>query len=253
LAVLPAFNTRRAEATALWRTPTGFVAGLCTCLYQVCFFMGVQRAGVAIGTLAAIGSGPVLTGLLARWLLAERPGRAWLAATGLCLGGLAMLVLGGGARGQADALGILLAVLAGLSYATYTVLAKQQLEAGHDPSAVMAAAFGLGGLLSVPVLATQPLGWATTGEGAALAVYLGLVTTTIAYPLFVRGLLVLPAGPVTTLMLAEPVVATMLGITVLDERLSWLGGVGAGLVLLGLLVQGRGAAPGAPSPEGVVA
>jgi hypothetical protein len=36
------------------------------------------------------------------------------------------------------------------------------------------------------------------------------------------------------------VVATALGIAVLDERLSALGGVGAGLVLVGLLVQGRG-------------
>ena len=76
----------------------------------------------------------------------------------------------------------------------------------------------------------------------ALALYLGLVTLTLAYLLFVRGLAVLPAGPVTTPMLAEPVVATAQGIVVLDERLSALGGIGAGLVLVGLLVQGRGAA-----------
>lgn len=48
-------------------------------------------------------------------------------------------MLGGGAAGHADALGILLALLAGLGYAAYTVLAKQQLDAGHAPSAVMAA------------------------------------------------------------------------------------------------------------------
>jgi drug/metabolite transporter, DME family len=252
LAVLPVVGARRAEALVLWRTPTGLVAGLCTALYQICFFAGVQQAGVAAGTLAAIGSGPVLTGLLARWLLSEHPGRAWLAATGLCLAGLALLVLGGGASGRADTLGIILALLAGVAYAAYTVLAKQQLDAGHAPSAVMTAAFGLGGLLSVPLLLTQPLGWFTTGEGVALALYLGLVTTTLAYLLFVRGLAVLPAGPVTTLMLAEPVVATALGIVVLDERLSALGGIGAGLVLVGLLVQGRGATSGSPAPEGVV-
>lgn len=252
LAVLPLVGARRADVLALWRTPTGLVAGACTGLYQVCFFAGVQRAGVAIGTLAAIGSGPVLTGLLARWLLGDRPGRTWLAATGLCLAGLTLLVLGGGAAGRPGALGIVLAVLAGLSYAAYTVLAKQQLDAGHAPSAVMAAAFGLGGLLSLPVLSTQPLDWLTTREGLALALYLGLVTTTLAYLLFVRGLAVLRAGPVTTLMLAEPVVATTLGIVVLDERLSALGGIGAGLVLVGLLVQGRGAAARLPAPEGVV-
>jgi drug/metabolite transporter, DME family len=251
LAVLPAVGARRSEAVALWRTPTGVVAGVCTALYQVCFFAGVERAGVAVGTLVAIGSGPVLAGLLARSLLAERAAQAWLAATGLCLGGLGLLVLGGGAPGRPDPIGIVLALLAGASYAAYTVLAKQQLEAGHAAAAVMAAAFGLGGVLSVPLVVTQPLGWATTGDGVALALYLGLVTTAVAYLLFVRGLAVLPTGPVTTLVLAEPVVATALGVLVVDERLTAPGGIGAGLVLLGLLVQGRGATSRSPAAEDV--
>ena len=242
LAVLEAVGARRAEAVVLWRTPAGLIAGVCTALYQVFFFAAVQRAGVAAGTLAAIGSGPVLAGLLARAVLGERPGRAWLVATGLCLAGLALLVAGGGASERADVLGVTLALLAGLAYAAYTVLAKWQLSAGHNPSAIMAAAFGLGGLLLIPLLATQPLGWLTEPRGTALALYLGLVTTTLAYLLFVRGLAVLPAGPVTTLMLAEPVVATALGMAVLGERLTGVRGVGAGLLLLGLLMQGRGAA-----------
>jgi DME family drug/metabolite transporter len=253
LVVLPAVGARHADVVALWRTRGGLAAGVCAGLYQVCFFAGVQRAGVAIGTLAAIGSGPVLTGMLARWLLGDRPGRTWLVATGVCLAGLAVLVLGGGASGRADALGTLLAVLAGLAYAAYTVLAKQQLDSGHRPSAVMASAFGLGGLLSVPVLLTQPLGWLATADGVALALYLGLVTTTVAYLLFVRGLAVLPAGPVTTLVLAEPVVATTLGVLVLGERLSPLGAAGAVLVLVGLLLQGLGAARSRPTPQRVAA
>jgi DME family drug/metabolite transporter len=74
--------------------------------------------------------------------------------------------------------------------------------------------------------------------GWTLAGYLGLVTTTIAYLLFGRGLAVLAAGPVTTLVLAEPLVATALGVGVLDERLPALGATGAGLVLAGLALQG---------------
>ncbi len=127
---------------------------------------------------------------------------------------------------------------------------SRQLDAGHAPAAVMAAAFGLGGLLSLPLLASQPLAWATTGSGVLLALYLGLVTTTLGYLLFVRGLAGLQAGPVTTLMLAEPVVATGLGVTVLGERLTALGALGGVLVLVGLLVQGRGAATAVPAPEG---
>lgn len=159
LMVLPLVGGRRREAIRLWRTPSGAAMGVCTALYQVSFFAAVQQAGVAIGTLAAIGSGPVLAGLLARFLLGERPRLSWVLATGLCLVGLTLLVTGGGGTQQVDLGGVALALLAGLSYAGYTVLAKRQLSAGHEPSTVMAAAFGLGGLLLVPLLVTQPMAW----------------------------------------------------------------------------------------------
>ncbi|HVM27729.1 MAG TPA: EamA family transporter [Mycobacteriales bacterium] len=239
LAVLPLLGHRVRDAVALWRTPAGLGAGAFTALYQVSFFAGVERAGVALGTLAAIGSGPVLAGLLARFLLGERPGRAWAAATALCLVGLTLLVLEGGS-GDADVVGVLLALIAGLGYAAYTVLAKSMMGRGAASAPVMAAAFGLGGLLLAPVLLLQPTAWLATPGGLVTALYLGLVTTTLAYVLFGRGLAVLPAGPVTTLVLAEPVVATALGTTVLGERLGLAGALGAGLVLVGLLVQGRG-------------
>ncbi|GAA4881560.1 DMT family transporter [Serinicoccus chungangensis] len=248
LAILPLVGGRRAEAIRLWRTPAGATAGVCTALFQVFFFAAVHQTGVAVGTLTAIGSGPVLAGLLARFVLGERPGRSWLIATGLCLLGLTLLVAGGGDAQRVDVLGVALALLAGLAYAGYTVLAKRQLTDGHEPSTVIAAAFGLGGLLLVPLLLTQPLAWLTEPRGVGIAFHLGLVTTTLAYLFFIRGLAVLPAGPTATLMLAEPVVATTLGIVVLHERLPLISAAGVGLLLGGLLLQGLGTATGKRGP-----
>ena len=244
LAVLPLLGARPGAAAALWRTPLGLLAGACTALYQACFFAGVERAGVALGTLVTIGSGPVFAGLLAAVALRERPGRAWAAATALCVAGLALLT-GGGGRGEP--VGVLLALTSGLAYAAYTVAAKALLDRGAGSAQVMASAFGLGGLLLLPVLLTQPLAWLATPGGVALAGYLGLVTTALAYVLFGRGLAVLPAGPVTTLVLAEPLVAAALGVVLLDERLAASGVLGAALVLAGLLLQGAAAGrrPGA--------
>lgn len=239
LLLLPLLGGRRRSAVHLWRTPAGLAAGVCTALYQVCFFAGVDRAGVALGTLVTIGSGPVFAGLLAAALLRERPQRAWLLATALCVSGLGLL---SGTGKEADLLGVLLALLAGLAYAAYTVAAKHLMTGGTGSTQVMASAFGLGGLLLLPVLALQPLAWLATAGGVALAGYLGLITTTVAYVLFGRGLALLPAGPVTTLVLAEPLVATALGVGLLDERLPAAGAVGALLVLAGLVLQGVAAA-----------
>ncbi len=235
LLVLPLLGGRTAGAVRLWRTRAGLAAGACTALYQLCFFAAVDRTGVALGTLVTIGSGPVFAGLLAAVLLRERPERAWVAATALCIAGLALL---SGTGGDLEPLGVLLALLSGFGYAAYTVAAKHLMTGGALSSEVMASAFGLGGVLLLPVLATQPLGWLGGPGGVALAAYLGLVTTTLAYVLFGRGLALLPAGPVTTLVLAEPLVATALGVGLLDERLATAGVVGALLVLSGLVLQG---------------
>ena len=243
LVVLPLLGGRPGRAVALWRSPLGLAAGVCTALYQVCFFAAVHGAGVALGTLVTIGGGPVFAGLLARALLGERPARSWLTATALCVAGLALLSAEGVGHSGVQAYGLVLALGAGLAYAAYTVAAKQLISTGYASSTVMASAFGLGGLLLVPVLLYQPLGWLSTPSGVALAAYLGLMTTTLAYVLFGRGLAILPAGPVTTLVLAEPLVATLLGVSLLDERLAPVGLTGAALVLAGLALQGLAASP----------
>nr|BFE85683.1 hypothetical protein GCM10020093_082840 [Planobispora longispora] len=65
--------------------------------YQLCYFAAVSRTGVAIGTVVAIGSGPIFTGLLS-WL-ADRvaPTRRWAGATAAAVAGCAVLT-GGAAR-----------------------------------------------------------------------------------------------------------------------------------------------------------
>lgn len=251
LLALPLIGGRLTRAVALWRTPVGLVAGVCTALYQVCFFAAVDRAGVALGTLVTIGSGPVVAGLLALFVLRETPTRSWVVATGLCLLGLGLLAVTGGTQVGGRVVGVLLALGAGAAYAAYTVASRQLMVRGEPSATVMGSAFGLGGLLLLPVLATQPVAWLGQPPGLALTAYLGVLATGLAYVLFGRGLAVLPAAPVTTLVLAEPVVAALLGVTLLGERLSPVALAGAGLVLAGLVLQGAVAARRTrdPAPE----
>jgi DME family drug/metabolite transporter len=236
----------RAAAGPWARGPLA-VGALGVAAYQLCFFAAVKDTGVAVGTVVALGSAPALAGL-GGWLLDRRaPGRAWAGATALACAGIALLALAGGGS-EVSVPGVALALGAGASYAAFTLASKRLLDAGHAVEPVMARTFGFGAILLVPVLLLGDVGWVATPGGIAMALWLGLVPTAIAYVLFANGLRALPANEVATLTLGEPVTATILGAVVLAER----PGVGAiaGIVLilggLAVLAIPRRTAAGGP-------
>jgi DME family drug/metabolite transporter len=87
----------------------------------------------------------------------------------------------------------------------------------------------------------------------ALVAWLGPVTVALAYWLYVAGLRRLTAATAATLSLAEPLVATALGIGILRERLSLPIAAGTLLLLGGLVlvsVPRPRAGPGPQPPAG---
>jgi drug/metabolite transporter, DME family len=210
------------------------VAGLFVAVYQASFFAAVADTGVAIGTVVALGSAPAFTGVFSHAFAGERLERRWFAATGLACAGVALLTLGGSSGGQVSAPGIGLALGAGAGYAGYAVIGKHLLDRGGTPEGVMAAVFGIGALALLPALALVDTGDLLTADGLALAAYLGVVTTALAYVLFARGLQRIGASETATLTLAEPVTAMALGFAVLGERPDVAAVAGAALVLAGL-------------------
>jgi DME family drug/metabolite transporter len=216
--------------------------------YQVFFFTAVRATGVAIGTVVAIGSAPGWAGLLTRLTGGKWPGRRWALATAAAVAGCVVLVTGGRASGVSTA-GVALALAAGLCYSVYAVVAGRMITRGSPESAVMGLIFGGAAVLLVPVLAAGATGWLLSVRGLAVVGYLGVVTTVVAYLLYGRGLRTVPVPTATTLGLAEPAVAAMLGLIVLHERLS--GAAIAGLALVALAVASVAAGPAAGRAEGL--
>jgi len=222
------------RAAAAW--PRGELAAVAVAIavYQLAFFAAVDRTGVAVGTVVALGSAPALAGIAGRLIDKQPLTRRWAQATALATAGVLLLTLGGGGA-SVDPLGIRLAVISVSAYGTYAILAKRMLKRGHAPERVMAASFSLGALLLVPVLIVGDVSWIATTDGLALALFLGAIPTALAYVLFARGLKHLTPGETATLTLAEPLTATGLGIVALGERPGAVAAIGAALVLSGLL------------------
>jgi DME family drug/metabolite transporter len=227
---------RRGASGPRWARGTVIAGAAGVAVYQASFFAAVADTGVAVGTIVALGSAPTLAGVLEWAVDGRRPERRWAAATAPACAGVALLALAGAGDAGISAPGVALAVVAGASYATYTLAAKRLLQAGHAPESVMAASFGLGAVALLPVLALGATAPLVAPGGLALVLFLGVVPTALAYVLFARGLRSLSASETATLTLAEPVTAALLGVAVVGERLSGGGVIGAALVLGGLLV-----------------
>lgn len=230
------------------RSWVAFVGGVGVAVYQPAFFAGTTRNGVAVGTIVALGSGPVFVGLWEALWLRRRPSVGWIGVTTLALVGGALLVgaqSGGNGAGGVDPaatitlFGLLCSLGAGLGYAVYALAGKQLIDAGVDSAVAMTWVFAAGALLLSPALAVEPLGWLASAGGVVMALHLGLVTVTVGYLLYGFGLRVLAASTAVTLTLAEPVTAALSGVVVLGERLTALGWGGAALVGVALLLTGR--------------
>ena len=209
--------------------------------YQPAFFAGTAANGVAVGTVVALGSAPVITGAL-DWALRRRyPGTRWLVATAIATAGVAVLALASDpTQAAASPLGLAASLGAGASYAVYTLAAKWLLDRGFTPTGSMGALFGTAAVVSLPILLMTDAAWLATGPGLAMALWLGLVATTLAYVLFGVGLAGLAPAVVSTLTLAEPLTAGVLGVVVLGETLAPGSVLGLAILATGILVLATG-------------
>ncbi|MFC0268117.1 DMT family transporter [Kushneria aurantia] len=214
------------------------VAGaVAVAIYPLAFYAAMRLAGVTIGTVVTIGSAPLLSALIEYRLEGLRLTRRWMlgAATGLV--GMVLLCMAetGGHAGLGDTgrvvRGIGLGLLAGLSYAFYAWSARRLMQRGIAPRVAMGATFGLGGLLLMPVLLATGAALLASWQNAAVGLYMALVPMLLGYLCFGYGLARVPASTATTLTLFEPVVAALLAILVVGERLPPLGWLGVALVI----------------------
>ena len=213
------------------------VGALGVVVYPLAFYTGMDLAGVAIGNVVALGTGPVVAALLERVFDGTRLSGRWAIATALSIAGV---VVHASSRhpgeGGAPVVGVLLALLAGITYGLYTYASGKVIASGAGARGVVGAIFGLASLVLIPVLVAT--GALTRIDGASLAAlgYLAIGPMFVAYLLIGLALVRLRASTVTTIALLEPVAATVLAVVIVGERLTWAGWLGICAILAGIVV-----------------
>lgn len=139
--------------------------------------------------------------------------------------------------GGVDPLDLFLGVVSGSCVAVYTVFAQRLAADGPRLPLPAAAAASLlvGSVVLVPWMVRDVTGLNSV-HAVTLVLWLGVVTTALAYWLFFAGITRLSAATVGTLSLAEPMATTLLGVVSLGERLSPAGVTSCVLLLCGLVI-----------------
>lgn len=225
------------------RWPTVALGSLAVATYPLAFYSSMHLAGVAVGTVVSIGSAPLASAVIERIVDKRRFTARWAAGAVLGLSGAVLLCFA--EAGHTDPApdsawstpaGIGLGLVAGLTYAFYSWAAHRLINTGAPSSAVMGTVFGLGGLLLMPVLAATGAPLFASWQNLAVGVYMALIPMFAGYVLFGWGLARVHASTATTISLTETVVAAVLAVVVVGERLPAPAWAGAALVLGSLFV-----------------
>lgn len=220
------------------------VGALCVVIYPLAFYSSMFFAGVAIGTMVSIASAPLFAAIVER-LFSKKPiSIQWFIS--FLLGALGMIFLALG-KAPIDAnidsnhlmqvIGIVLGLVAGLTYAGYSWVAKQLIDLGANSKSAIAIQFACAALFLLPSLWFTGDNLFTNQKNLSIVFYMATVPMFFGYLLFSYGLRTISASNATLITLIEPLFATLLAILLVGEKFLGIGWLGMVLICLCLLVQ----------------
>lgn len=215
-------------------------------VYMVALNWGEQKVDAGTAALL-VNVGPLVMALLAGWLLNEGLPPRLLAGMGVSFGGAALVGLSMSGGGGSSVLGVLLCLLAAVSYAGGVVGQKPALR---HASALQVTTWGCvtGAVVCLPFAGVLVHEAAEAPLRATLnMVYLGAFPTALAFTTWAYALARTTAGKMGATTYAVPAVVVLMAWLLLDEVPAALTLLGGALCLTGVAVsrsRSQGAADG---------
>jgi drug/metabolite transporter (DMT)-like permease len=212
----------------------------------VCAFFGIfvlyyfettsyRFTSVTNVTFLLMSTSSIVTFVLAAVFLRERGGLWKLLGLGLVLVGIFLMVLGGGLY-RPNLRGDILAIIAGLGYSLFLILARQfKLGSGLQ---VLWCFFGVGVIfLAVPLIIAGS--FHIELRDLPVVILLGVVPTLGGFFCTTRALELLEASQVQLFEMSEPLFASVLAFLLLHQAVSPAEAAGGACILFGLLIADK--------------
>ncbi|MDG4860887.1 DMT family transporter [Streptomyces sp. T-3] len=209
-------------------------------VYMVVLNWGEQKVDAGTAALV-VNVGPLVMALLAGWLLKEGLPKRLLAGMAVSFAGAAVVGLSMSGEGDASVLGVLLCLLAAVSYAGGVVAQKPALRHA-SPLQVTTFGCAIGAVACLPFagVLVDEVGRAPVSATLNM-VYLGLFPTALAFTTWAYALARTTAGKMGATTYAVPAIVVLMSWVALDEVPGWLTLGGGALCLAGVAVsRGRG-------------
>jgi drug/metabolite transporter (DMT)-like permease len=243
------WRTARASGSRLWPahgvSVLAFLA-VCNVGNQLLFVFGLSRTSVAHSAWI-IGTSPIFVLLIAAYLRLERITVLKIAGMLIAFSGVAVLA-GQASRQQAlphteaTLAGDVLTCAGGLLFALYAAYGKKA-AALHGTVAVNGFAYISGALLLAPIGWWQARAFPFAQVSAAgwiSLVYMAIFPSAICYLIYYYALTRISASRVAAFLYVEPVIATLLAVAFLGERVTPPLAVGGTVILAGVILTERG-------------
>lgn len=231
-----AINQDRHKLKEQWKAL--LFGALAVAIYPLAFYASMRLAGITIGTVISIGSAPLLSALIEWKFDRATLTKRWLFGSLLGLIGIVLISISEhrSAVGEHVVSGIGLGLIAGLTYAFYSWIARKLMQQGIAARASMGAMFGVSNIVLLPVLLLSSSALLALVQNAMVGLYMAFVPMFLGYVCFGYGLARIRASTAITITLFEPVVAALLAVTLVGERLPLNGWLGVGLIIACLFV-----------------
>ena len=214
------------------------LAGVFLALDLVIWHHTIALVGAGLATVLG-NTQVVIVAILAWWILGERPPRRTLLAMPVVLVGVVLIsgVIGKGAYGENPGLGVILGVVVGFAYAAFLLVLRRGNADLRRPAGPLFEATLIGAVASLVI--GLPLGevdlvpsWPAHGWLLLLA----LTSQVVGWLIISVSLPRLPAALTSVILTLQPVGSVLLAMVLLGEAPSAVQLLGAGTILVGLVL-----------------
>jgi drug/metabolite transporter (DMT)-like permease len=214
------------------------LAGIFLALDLVIWHHTIALVGAGLATVLG-NTQVVIVAILAWWILGEHPPRRTLLAMPVVLVGVVLIsgVIGKGAYGENPGLGVILGVVVGFAYAAFLLVLRRGNADLRRPAGPLFEATLIGAIASLVIgLPLSEVDLVPSWPAHGWLLLLALTSQVVGWLIISVSLPRLPAALTSVILTLQPVGSVLLAMVLLGEAPSAVQLLGAGTILVGLVL-----------------